>query len=82
MGDIETEKNLPQHNTINSVSFSSILSYNLKKLINNTFMISMFLIPCFDSDLPQMLNEIRLQLLQPETQKGYDFFVSKVRTYS
>lgn len=46
------------------------------------FIISVFLIPRFDSDLPQLLNEIRLQLLQPETQKGYDFFVSKVRTYS
>ena len=45
------------------------------------FIISMFLIPCFDSDLPQSLSEIRLQLPQPETQKGYDFFISKVRTY-
>lgn len=41
------------------------------------FIISAFLIPRFDSDLPQLLNEIRLQLLQPETQKGYDFFCFK-----
>lgn len=41
------------------------------------FIISMFLFPYFDSDLPQLLNEIRLQLPQPETQKGYDFLFQK-----
>lgn len=50
--------------------------------INNTFIISVYLILYFDSDLPQLLHEITLQLLQPETQKGYDFLVSKDRIYS
>lgn len=51
-------------------------------LLKATFVISACLIPCFDSDLPQLLHEITSQLLQPETQKGYDFLVSKDRIYS
>lgn len=46
-------------------------------LKNQSAILFQFLVPCFDSDLPQLLNEIRLQLPQPETQKGYDFLFQK-----
>lgn len=36
MGDTETEENLPQHNAIKNVYFTSVLSYNIKKLINTS----------------------------------------------
>lgn len=38
---------------------------------------SVFAVLGFDFYLPQSLTEIRLQLAEPETQKGCDFFFQK-----
>lgn len=50
------------------------MSLNVKKSVSNIISVSCTM---FCYDLPQLLSEIRLQLPQPEAQKGYDFLFQK-----